>query len=539
VREAFASRPTTLPDYVAILRRRKWVIAGVPVIAAVCAYLVAQGQSPQYRATSKVLVNRATIVSSVTAVDPTSYDPVRYLATQADVARSPELADRVAAAAGIKGVTGGLVLDESNVTPDTNADLLDFAVTAPDADQATTLANAYAQQYTRFKTQLDTQKIDIALRTLHLQMAAMRAQSGTGSQGYASLQQQDSQLQTARTLLADNTSVLQPADGASKVRPRPTHTALLGLLLGAVLGIGLALLVEALDRRVRSEEEIENTLGIPLLGRIPPPPRHLRNANGLVMLSQPGDVHAEAFRKLKTSIEFLNLEHGARTIMVTSAVPREGKTTTIANLAVAFARSGRKVALVDLDLRQPSIHPFFSTDTGAGISDVLAGVETLEGALRPRFLPSTTQFTASRNGSQRKQASERSLDRSTLTILAAGSLAPASGDRLADLLESESVGGLLAELGTRFEIVLTDTPPVLAVGDAMPLTSHVDAVLIVLHARIRRPVLEELARELQKSQAPILGFVLTGVEEGDTYGVYGYGYTTPERPRSKQPARSR
>ena len=540
VRSAIANRPTTLADYLAVLQRRKWIVIALPLIAAVSAYAISETKSARYRSTAKVLVNRSSVVSTITNIqDPSLGDPTRFLTTEASIARAPALAERVVSAAGISGVSPGAFLSASSVSPENEADILDIKVTWPTSQGAVALANAYAQEFTRYKTQLDTQKINAALKTLKARIATLSAEGATTSPSYGTLLQYQSQLETVGTLLANNTSVLTPAGGAEQVQPRPGHTAVLGGLLGVVLGLGLALLLETLDRRVRSEEEIEGVLGIPLLGRIPPPPRNLRSANGLVMLSQPGNVQAEAFRKLKTSIEFLNLEHGARTIMVTSAVPREGKSTTIANLAVAFARSGRRVALVDLDLRQPSIHPFFSSDTRRGITDVLVGGETLEGALRPRFLPSATSFSARRNGGQRSSASGSALDRSSLTVLPAGTMAPATGDTLADLLESDKLASVLQDLGDQFELVLADTPPLLVVGDAMPLTSRVDAVLIVLHVGIRRPVLNELARELQKSQAPVLGFILTGVDEGDTYGAaYGYGYTAPESSGSS-PRRAR
>jgi Mrp family chromosome partitioning ATPase/capsular polysaccharide biosynthesis protein len=535
------SRPTTLADYVAILRRRKWILVALPLVAAVSAYAVAHTQSARYRATAQVLVNRSNVVSAITNIsDPSVFDATRFLATEASIARAPELARQVVGAARVPGASAGGFLAASHATADPNADLLDVSVTWPTPEGAVRLTNAYAEQFTRYKTQLDTQEIRDALRKLNGRIAALRAAGPPAAGTYATLLQYQSELETVGTLMASNTSVLTPAGGATQVQPRPTRSAVLGGLLGIVLGLGLAFLVEALDRRVREEDEVEEVLGIPLIGRLPPPPRHLRNGTGLVMLSQPGNPQAEAFRKLKTSIEFLNLEHGARTIMITSALPREGKSTTIANLAVAFARSGRRVALVDLDLRQPSIHPFFATDARAGITDVLAGSETLEGALRPRFLPSSASFTTRANGGSRN--SQRvAVDRSALTVLGAGTLAPAGGDMLAELLESEKLGSVLGEMSDRFELVLVDTPPLLVVGDTMPLTSHVDAVVLVLHAGVRRPVLHELARELQKSQAPILGFVLTGVSEGDAYGsTYGYGYYEMQEPgtRGSDPRRA-
>jgi len=530
VSEAFAHRPATLADYLAILRRRKWIIVLLPLVAAISAYAVSEAQSPLYKASAEILVNRSSVVSAITNVaDPAIGDPTRFLTTEASIARSPELAARVASAAGVSGVRGGDVLGASSVTPIPNADLLDVSVSWADAGDAVRLTNAYASEFTRYKTELDTNRINQALRSLKPRIESLQDAGATLTPGYSTLVQYQSQLETIGTLLANNTSVLQPAAGAGKVRPRPQRTAILGGLLGGVLGFALAFLAEALDRRVRSEEELEDVLQLPLLGRVPPPPRHLRDANELVMLSEPVSVAAESFRRLKTSIEFLNLDREARTIMVTSAVPREGKSTTVANLAVAFARSGRRVALVDLDLRRPSLHSFFHTGVGRGMTDVVAGGESLAGALRSVTLPSALSFGSehSRNGGSRHGSSARS-DRpdgkSMLHLLPSGTIPRAGADSLVDFLENERLATVFGELADQFDLVLVDSPPLLAVGDAMALTANVDALVLVLHAGIGRPLLHELARQLQNSRASALGFVLTGVAEAEGYGYrYGYG----------------
>jgi non-specific protein-tyrosine kinase len=524
MREALANRPATLADYLAILRRRKWVIATLPVMAAVSAYLVAHTQGPLYRATSQVLVSRTNIVSAISGIsDPSTLgDPTRFLTTEATIGRSPELIGRVLKTARLPGVTAGELESRSAIKPQSNSDVLNVSVTWPNPDYAIRLANAYANEFTRYKTQLDTAKINDALRSLRQRIATLKAQGQTATSSYSVLLQEQSQLDTIGTLLANNTSVLQPAAGAAKVRPRPTRSALLGGLVGAVLGFGLAFLAEALDRRVRSEQELEATLGLPLLGRLPRPPRHLQEGRGLVMLAESSSVHAEAIRKLRTSIDFLNLDRTGRTIMITSAVPREGKSTTAANLAVAFARAGRRVVLVDLDLRHPSLHSFFHISVRRGIADVAIGEESLSEALRPIPLPALGRFELSKNGGRSLAADEndgRPENGAMLHVLPAGTIPPSA----ADFLESKVLTKLLEELATRFDLVLLDTPPLVALGDAMAVTPNADALVVVLHAGIERPLLRELARQLEHSRAQPLGFVLTGIEQERGYG-YGYGY---------------
>ena len=163
----------------------------------------------------------------------------------------------------------------------------------------------------------------------------------------------EQRLRTIQALQASNSFVVQPARGASQVQPRPFRAGLLGLLVGLVLGLGLAFLREALDTRVRTAEEVSEALDMTLLARLPTPPKRLTSKDSLVMLEAPRSKESEAFRMLRTNLEFTNLEHGARVIMVTSALESEGKSTTASNLALALARSGRHVALADLDLRRP------------------------------------------------------------------------------------------------------------------------------------------------------------------------------------------
>src|SRR5579862_5056116 len=211
--EGHPNRPTTLNDYLAIIRRRKWIIVALPVIATVSAYAIAHTESARYRASAQILVNTSSLVSAIAQVqNPSLGDPTRYLATVASIAQAPALARRVVSAAGLPGVGPGQFEAASNVTPDANADLLDVSVTWPNAAGAVKLVNAYADQFTRYKTELDTAKIQAALQTLRARIASLRATGATGTPSYQTLLQYQSQLETIGTLLANNTSVLKPAE---------------------------------------------------------------------------------------------------------------------------------------------------------------------------------------------------------------------------------------------------------------------------------------------------------------------------------------
>jgi tyrosine-protein kinase len=518
------NRPATLADYLAILRRRAWIVIALPVLAASTAYALSSRQTPRYEAHSVVYINTSPVAAAFAGVNP-SYDPGNLLANQATLARSEDLASRVVRRANLPGISPGAFLGQSSASPRTDTDFLDLTVSSQNPRVAVALANAYAEEYKRYKNEFDTGNVEKALLSVQQQIKTLRAQGNTGSPAYDEAVAARARLQTFG-FLAKSASIQSTAEGATKVRPLPRRNAILAGLLGALLGMGAALLAEALDRRVRSEEEIGKALELPLLGRLPRPGRRLRKANELVMLADPRSVHAETFRKLRTSLEFVNFERGAKTIMVTSAGPREGKSTTVANLAVAFARAGRRVALVDLDLRRPFLHSLFNVSGNYGITDVVVKRVDLEQAIHPVALPSGSARGKSQVVNGRPSPSGgpgasngRTDAEGVLYLLPCGTIPPAADE----FLESERVPLVLEELAGKFDVILVDAPPLLAVGDAQTLSAKVDAIVVVARLGIHQRQLQELARQLRNCRAAILGFVLTGVSHGDSYS-YGYGY---------------
>jgi Mrp family chromosome partitioning ATPase len=267
------------------------------------------------------------------------------------------------------------------------------------------------------------------------------------------------------------------------------------------------------------------------------------------MLDSPAGVQAEAFRMLRTNLEFATLGRDAQTIMVTSAVEQEGKSTTIANLAIALARAGQRVVLVDLDLRRPFLHRFFELD-GPGITQVALGHVPLEHALATVAItdaePGRRAPTANGNGngnghrdvrvmSGESGAPRGNVVKGILEVLPSGPTPPDPGEFVGAAALSE----ILAQLRVRTDFVLIDAPPVLHVGDAMALSPKVDGILVVTRMQVvRRHMLSELARQLAGSPAPVLGFVVTAAEEEESYGYgYGYGYGHGYAPRPYEPSK--
>lgn len=522
MREISPNRPTSLADYLAILRRHWWVIAIPLVVAPIGAFLAASSEQAVYQATSTVYINRTPAVATATGVydQSASTDPVRFFQTQADLARKPALLERAVRAAHVSGITAGDLAGNSSVTPSSNADLLIFNVQNANPDVAVALSKAYAHEFTKYEPAQNVTALTSALKTLDTKLASLRSQGITKGAVYDQLVERESQLAAALAIGGGPApQVVQPAGGASKIKPRPKRNALLGLALGAILGIGLAFLREALDRRVWSEDAIESILALPLLGRLPKPPREFRRTNELVMVSEPGRPAAEAFRKLRTNLEFANLDREHRTIMISSSVEQEGKSTTVGNLGVALARAGRRVAIVDLDLRRPLMHRFFRVGAVPGVTDVVSGRATLADAIREipigdqRSQGLLARHALSGNGSMPPQGP-------SLSLLPAGSARFDPGEFILD----EGLYAVLGEMRKDWDVVLIDAPPMSVVGDALSLSAGVDAIIVVAKLGLVHPgMLHELSRLLEASPTDKLGFVVTGAEHGPVYG-YGYGY---------------
>jgi Mrp family chromosome partitioning ATPase/capsular polysaccharide biosynthesis protein len=506
----------SIRDYVALLRRRKWIIITAIVVAPVAAYAFANHKPAVYQATATVATKEGNLAATVSGIQDNSFyaDPNRLAATQIVLAETPTVARAVLLRAGIKNGNPDALLGSTTISADPSADVLFFTITDGNAARATRLANAYAKQYTVFRHHQDTEAYLQARNDILTRAAELDAQ---GRHVYAnSLTVKAQQLQTFAELETSNAAIAKFAQGGAQIAPRPKRDAGFGLALGIVLGIGLAFLRDALDTRLRGPEDIARRTGLILLARIPEPPRKLQREEDLVLFKQPSTREAEAFRVLRTNIEFASLDQSARTMMITSALEREGKSTTISNLAVVEARAGKRVVLIDLDLRRPRIDKFFKLGGQPGLTSVILGHATLEEATAHVALGAAADDAqAATNGSSNGHAPIEGV----LDVIPSGPIPPDPGE----FISTAALSRVLDTLAESYDLVLIDSPPLLRVGDGLTLAAKVDALIVVTRLpTLRRPIVNELRRVLDTCPTRALGFVVTGAPKADQ--GYGQGY---------------
>jgi capsular exopolysaccharide synthesis family protein len=296
-----------------------------------------------------------------------------------------------------------------------------------------------------------------------------------------------------------NIGLLEAARPAARpCKPQRAQTMGVATALGLLLGIGLALLREWMDHRLRSAEEVVEALGLPVLGVLPRmSARRAAARRGRVVHLEPTSRAAEAYRTVRTAVYFGAPDLETRTVAVTSPDQGDGKSTLVANLGAAMAQAGQAVIVLDADLRKPNQHKIFELeDGGVGVTDILAGSASMEEAIQPAGIDG-------------------------LQVLPCGKIPP----NPSEMLNSQAFARLLSELAQRYDRVLVDGPPVLGLADARILGATCDAALLVLHAeKSRRRPSQRAVESLLSVGTRILGVVVNGVAgRGRGYGYHEYG----------------
>ena len=290
-------------------------------------------------------------------------------------------------------------------------------------------------------------------------------------------------------------TIVDTALPGGKVKPSRKRNLIMGLLVGLALGVGTVFLREQLDTSVKSPEDVEG-LGIPVLGVIPKMDLGRKGLRMPVTDSTPRAPASEAYRDLRTSLRFSATEGPMRSLLVTSAGPREGKSMTAANLAVVMAQAGRRVLLVDTDLRRPVMHNIFDLKREPGLTEVIAGIRGIDDA-------GVMEETRVEN----------------LSVLTCGHLP----HNPAEMVGSSRMRKLVEELESRFDTVLMDSPPVAVVTDPIVLSSLVTGTLVVVMAKLGdKKVLKSAWSKLNRTSGNLTGALLNGFDPLSMYTSYGY-----------------
>ena len=304
------------------------------------------------------------------------------------------------------------------------------------------------------------------------------------------------------------TVIKQPKVPAAPSSPNVPRTLAIGAMLGLLLGAGQALLRDLLNLNIRSERDLEPVTDVALLGVIPdggPTPE-----GPLDLAADPHGLRAEAYRSVRTNLQFLGLDQGHRAIVVTSSIPGEGKTTTSLHIAHTLAASGERVLVIDADLRRPKIASYLNVEGAVGLTTVLIGDASLEDVVQPHGTVN-------------------------LDVLASGPIPP----NPAELLGHPRMAKLIAAASERYDTVIIDSPPLLPVTDAAVLSRLSDGMLVVVGAgTVKRPELGNALASLERVDARVLGLLLNRVRERDA-DTYGYRYTSEAAPQPHPDAPSR
>ncbi len=438
--------------------RNRWVTMALTALVTILAAVgYTMLQTPLYQASTRMFVSTTALSSSGSATD--LYQSSRYsqdrVLSYVELVKGETVAQRTIDRLDLEMSPATL---ESRVTAKSklNTVLIDVAVLDPSPVRARDIANALSEEFVVLVNELETPS------------------NGARPE--------------ARVVVEQRASVPD-----RPVIPKTGRNIAVGVVLGAILGIGLAILREQLDRTVKTPEAVEEITANSVVGYIPLDKS--LNSTPAISFDTNNSPAAEAFRKIRTNLQFLSVDHPPRLIIITSATPSEGKSTTSINIALALAEAGHKVVLVDADMRRPSLAKYLDSIGSVGLSTVLGGGASLDDVLQDSKFPG-------------------------VTILSAGPTPP----NPSGLLGSQVAKKIFGDLSERFDYVIVDTPPLLAVTDGAILAAEADGTLVVVRAgSTRSDQLSHAIATLNDVGAPLLGTVLTMIPTRGS-GAYAYNY---------------
>lgn len=455
-----------LKDYIRIIRKR-WRIIVAAMLVVVGGAALATSLSPKiYQAQTRLFVSTSGSSDTGALLSGSNFTQQR-VKSYADVITTPTVLDPVIQTLGLN-TTAALLADQITATVPLDTVLIEVDVSNTDPRVAAQVANAVGRQFTSTVATLES-------------------------------------VTKAQTSPVKVSIVSAPVVPTVPISPKPTRNLALGLLLGLLLGLGLALLRDLLDTTIKGEKDCAEITNATVIGGIAfdPDARKLP----LIVQADPHSPRAEAFRTLRTNLQFVNAANHPRSIVVTSSIPGEGKTTTAANLAITMAAGGARVCVVEGDLRRPRLLDYMGMDGSVGLTNVLIGQAELDDVIQ-RFTETSAY------------------------VIGSGPVPP----NPSELLGSAAMIETLRELESQFDVVIIDSPPLLPVTDAAVLSTIAGGTIVVVGAgMVDRDHLARSLQALEGVQVPVLGLVLNLIpaKGGDAYYYYRYAPEPPNKFESK------
>ncbi|MBP1241443.1 capsular exopolysaccharide synthesis family protein [Frigoribacterium sp. PvP120] len=471
-----------LRDYITVLRKGWVFIVAMMLVGVGLASAYSVVKTPDYSASAQVFVSTQTSGSVSDLAQGNTFTQQR-VKTYASLVTTPIVLLPVISSLGLN-TTAEQLAESITASAPLDTTLIQVDVVSEDPVMAADIANATSQSLTNVVEQIEATSED--------------ADSEAGSQVKLT-RVQEAQVPSAPT------------------SPNVPLNLALGLLLGLAVGVGVAVLRHTLDNRVRNEADVEKISDAPIVGGIAFDPK--ADERPLIVQADPRSPRAESFRTLRTNLQFLDLGTKSRTFVMTSSVQSEGKSTTVANLAIALDSAGARVILIDADLRRPRVGQYMGLEDAAGLTDLLIGRADLADVVQP-------------------------WGRGQLHVLPAGQIPP----NPSELLGSRAMQELIGQLEQQFDYVLFDAPPLLPVTDAAILSKSASGAIVVVAAgKTHKGQLSGAVAALESVGAPIAGFVMTMMptKGPDAYGygryggAYGYGIEDDKETKATKKERTR
>lgn len=513
-----------LRDSLRVVRKHRWTVLLCTLLTAAAALGASMLQAPTYEAQAHLLVSESDPRSAAidAALSGFSSQPERGLQTQVRMLQMRPAFEQAIRRLDLR-IPPEELQERTEIRTEGQTNVITVVVRDGDPERAAQTADAIAEEFALWVREFSRAKIRAAAEQVEEQLGEVRDELLAAApdskatdrermalqiagQDYAGLSEQLRALRIREEMEVGPVQVVGVAAVPEEaVAPKPVRNTVLGLIAGLALGMSIAFITEYLDDSVRSTDEVNLITQSPVLGVVP---LSKGEEPGVAITASASSPVAEAFRGIRNSLDFINFQDDIHTVLVTSAAPGEGKSTVAANLAAGLARAGKRVVLVSVDFHRPKSASYLGASEALGLSHVLTEQFELERCLQ-------------------------SVGDDGLVVLASGKVPP----NPSELLGSQRMGQLMADLRRRADWVILDGPPVLAVADATAVSKWVDGSIVVVRSgKTSRDALARTVNMLSGVGAKIIGTVLLGVGDAAD-GSVAYAYSAYSSYSAKRSAK--